>query len=77
MPSDAFRQIREFKISGRTDGCASLLDPVSSYYSTDCTNTSGILERRAVPSVIASNCLGLLLTASQYCSVLRSAAECS
>jgi hypothetical protein len=36
----------EFKISGRTDGCASLLDPVASYYSTDCTNTSGILERR-------------------------------
>ena len=25
--------VRAFKISGRTDGCASLLDPVSSYYS--------------------------------------------
>ena len=44
-------RMREFKISGRTDGCASLLDPVSSYYSGDCTNLTGILERRAVPSV--------------------------
>lgn len=43
--------IKEFKISGSTDGCASLLDPVSSYYSQSCTNTSGIAERRAVPSV--------------------------
>ena len=43
--------LREFKISGATDGCASLLDPVSSYYSPSCTNVSGVLERRAVPSV--------------------------
>ena len=43
--------VREFKISGRTDGCASLLDPVSSYYSHDCTNLTGVLERRRVPSV--------------------------
>ena len=43
--------VREFKISGRTDGCASLLDPVSSYYSQDCTNLTGVLERRKVPSV--------------------------
>lgn len=43
--------IREFKISGTTDGCASLLEPVSSYYSLSCTNLSGVLERRAVPTV--------------------------
>jgi hypothetical protein len=43
--------VRELKISGSTDGCASLLDPVSSYYSPSCTNTSGILERRLVPAV--------------------------
>ena len=43
--------IRQFKISGRTDGCASLLNPVSSYYSQDCTNLTGVLERRNVPSV--------------------------
>ena len=43
--------VREFKISGSTDGCASLLDPVSSYYSPSCTNVSGVLERRLVPSV--------------------------
>ena len=50
--------VAEFKISGRTDGCASLLDPVASYYSLDCTNTSGILERRAVPSVSLEVVLG-------------------
>lgn len=43
--------VREFKISGATDGCASLLDPVASYYSPSCTNLSGVLERRAVPTV--------------------------
>lgn len=43
--------VATFKISGRTDGCASLLDAVSSYYSQDCTNVSGVLERRHVPSV--------------------------
>ena len=43
--------MREFKISGRTDGCASLLAAVSSYYSSDCTNLTGVLERRAVPVV--------------------------
>ena len=31
--SGAHNGVRAFKISGRTDGCASLLDPVSSYYS--------------------------------------------
>ena len=34
--SAATNKLREFKLSGRTDGCASLLDPVSSYYSSDC-----------------------------------------
>ena len=37
--------------SGTTDGCASLLSPVSSYYSPLCTNLSGIRERRTVPTV--------------------------
>ena len=49
--SGAHNGVREFKISGRTDGCASLLDPVSSYYSQDCTNLTGVLEKRRVPSV--------------------------
>lgn len=43
--------LRELKISGTTDGCASLLSPVSSYYSPLCTNLSGIRERRTVPTV--------------------------
>lgn len=43
--------VAEFKISGRVDGCASLLDAVSSYYSKHCTNSSGVLERRRVPIV--------------------------
>ena len=54
-------QVREFKISGKTDGCASLLSAVSSYYSNDCTNTSGVLERRAVPSVSLEVILGTWL----------------
>ena len=49
--SGVANRVREFQISGRTDGCASLLAPASSYYSADCINTSGVLERRAVPSV--------------------------
>ena len=49
--SGVTNRVREFQISGRTDGCASLLAPASSYYSADCINTSGVLERRAVPSV--------------------------
>ena len=53
--------IKEFKISGSTDGCASLLDPVSSYYSTSCTNLSGIAERRAVPSVSLEHVLSTWL----------------
>jgi len=43
--------VRELKISGSTDGCASLLAPVASYYSLSCTNLSGVLERRSVPTV--------------------------
>ena len=35
---------------GPHDGCASLLDPVSSYYSQDCTN-SQVRGKRRVPSV--------------------------
>ena len=53
--------VREFKISGHTDGCASLLDPVATYYSPSCTNMSGILERRAVPSVSLEMVLGTWL----------------
>ena len=49
--SGAHNGVRAFKISGSTDGCASLLDPVSSYYSQHCTNLTGVLEKRRVPSV--------------------------
>lgn len=41
----------ELKISGSIDGCASLLDAVSSYFSRSCTNSSGVLDRRRVPTV--------------------------
>ena len=32
--------------TGRIDGCASLLDAVNSYYSEQCTNSSGVLDTR-------------------------------
>ena len=72
--------IRQFKISGRTDGCASLLNPVSSYYSQDCTNLTGVLERRNVPSVSLQVVLreaGLVQVAGPglRCPTLRSPAR--
>jgi FkbM family methyltransferase len=39
------------KVSGSIDGCASLLTPKVGYFSKACTNHSGILESRTVPSV--------------------------
>jgi len=43
--------VATLKISGQIDGCASLLDAVSSYFSTRCTNRSGVAEARRVPTV--------------------------
>ena len=46
--------VRAFKISGRTDGCASLLDPVSSYYSQargQLLTTTSLLRSAAAPRV--------------------------
>ena len=50
-PAGRARGTAELKISGSVDGCASLLPAVSSYYSPHCTNASGVMETRLVPTV--------------------------
>ena len=47
--SPAANGLVELKLSGKIDGCASLLDGASSYFSSQCVN-AGPAERRSVPT---------------------------
>tara|TARA_B110001452_G_scaffold259514_1_gene255961 strand:+ start:168 stop:962 length:795 start_codon:yes stop_codon:yes gene_type:complete len=51
----------ELKISGEIDGCASLLEAKRGYFSSACTNASGTLDSRAVPSMSLEAVLDVLL----------------
>lgn len=51
----------ELKISGEIDGCASLLEAKRGYFSTSCTNASGTLDSRAVPTISLEAVLDVLL----------------
>ena len=64
-PSEAVGGVAELKLSGRMDGCASLLDVRSKYFSSDCTNLTGVLERRQVPAVTLSTVMHSWIPASR------------
>ena len=63
--------VREFKISGRTDGCASLLDPVHLWHALHRSAPSllyiccGTQPHAAWPRVLLSSCCSLDCTCTQ------------
>ena len=55
----------DLKISGKMDGCASLLHVAANYFSSHCTNTSGVLETRRVPAISLRRVLSTLIPSSR------------